>query len=64
MKAALLPSHGPVDWGESVKEAVETAIVLEHEAKLAYRTWILNDVDMPIFILYYLINRNFLGKNL
>ena len=43
MKAALLPSHGPVVWGESIEDAVENAVVLEHIAKLAYRTGILND---------------------
>ena len=59
MKAALLPSHGPVVWGESVKEAVETAIVLEHVAKLAYRTWILNDVDMDS----NLIKKHFFRKH-
>ena len=43
MKAALLPSHGPVVWGESVEDAVDNAVVLEHIAKLAYHTGILND---------------------
>ena len=59
MKAALLPSHGPVVWGASVKEAVETAIVLEHVAKLAYRTCILNDVDMDL----NLIKKHFFRKH-
>jgi L-ribulose-5-phosphate 4-epimerase len=66
MKAALLPSHGPVIWGETIKDAVETAIVLEHVAKLAYRTWILcntvlhrNGVDMDS----NLIKKHFFRKH-
>ncbi len=59
MKAALLPSHGPVVWGDSVDDAVENAIVLEHVAKLAYRTCILGDVNMDT----NLIDKHFLRKH-
>lgn len=61
MKAALLPSHGPVVWGESVDDAVETAIVLEHVAKLAYHTLILSnyEVDMDT----NLIDKHFFRKH-
>jgi len=59
MKAALLPSHGPVVWGESIEDAVDNAIVLEHIAKLAYRTCILGDVNMDT----NLIDKHFLRKH-
>ena len=59
MKAALLPSHGPVVWGESIIDAVENAIVLEHVAKLAYRTCILTDVKMDT----NLIDKHFFRKH-
>jgi len=59
MKAALLPSHGPVVWGESIKDAVDNAVVLEHIAKLAYRTCILTDVKMDT----NLIDKHFLRKH-
>ena len=59
MKAALLPSHGPVVWGESIEDAVDNAIVLEHIAKLAYRTCILSDVNMDT----NLIDKHFFRKH-
>ena len=59
IKAALLPSHGPVVWGESIEDAVDNAIVLEHIAKLAYRTRILGDVNMDT----NLIDKHFLRKH-
>ena len=59
MKAALLPSHGPVVWGESIEDAVENAIVLEHIAKLAYRTLLLNEVNMDT----NLIDKHFFRKH-
>ena len=59
MKAALLPSHGPVVWGESIEDAVDNAIVLEHIAKLAYRTCILSEVNMD----NNLIDKHFFRKH-
>ena len=57
MKAALLPSHGPVVWGNSIEDAVENAIVLEHIAKLAYRTYMLRDVSMDFNLIKKHFNR-------
>jgi len=59
MKAALLPSHGPVVWGESIEDAVESAIVLEHISKLAYRTLMLKNPKMDS----NLIDKHFFRKH-
>ena len=59
MKAALLPSHGPVVWGESIENAVESAIVLEHISKLAYRTLMLKNPKMDS----NLIDKHFFRKH-
>ena len=59
MKAALLPSHGPVVWGESIEDAVESAIVLEHISKLAYRTLMLKKPKMDS----NLIDKHFFRKH-
>ena len=53
MQAALVPSHGVFVWGESLKEAFENAFTLEHIAKMAYKTLLLNnDVEIDKNILY------------
>lgn len=40
--AALIPCHGVFVWGESLKQALERAVILEHVAKMAYKTLLLN----------------------
>lgn len=41
-KAILIASHGPFTWGNSPKDSVDTAIVLEHIAEMAKQTEDLN----------------------
>ena len=38
MPAVLIPSHGSIVWGPTIEKTLETAIVLEEVAKLAYKT--------------------------
>lgn len=40
--AALVHSHGPFTWGESVEKSVEHAIILEEVAMMAWHTMKLN----------------------
>ena len=42
MPAALVYSHGPFTWGETVEKAVEHAIILEEVAAMAWHTMLLN----------------------
>lgn len=41
-KAILVASHGPFTWGDSAKDSVDTAIVLEQVAQMAKQTEDLN----------------------
>lgn len=43
MKACLVASHGPFTWGSNPDDSVESAIMLENIAKLAYRSIVLED---------------------
>jgi len=40
--ACLCKNHGPFSWGKNGKKAVESAVVLEEVAKMAYRTELIN----------------------
>jgi L-ribulose-5-phosphate 4-epimerase len=42
IKACLVACHGPFTWGDSADVSVETAIILEHIAGLAWRTLMIN----------------------
>ena len=42
MPAVLVANHGPFTWGDSPERAVESAIVLEYVAKIAFETRLLN----------------------
>lgn len=42
MPAVLVAGHGPFTWGETPEEAVRNSIVLEHVAKMAFGTLLLN----------------------
>ncbi len=46
--AVLVTRHGPFAWGATPQEAVETSIVLEHVAKLAYGTLVLDPQRPPL----------------
>ena len=43
MKACLVASHGPFTWGSNPDDSVESAIMLENIAMLAYRSIVLED---------------------
>jgi len=45
--AVLVAGHGPFAWGATPQEAVETSVVLEHVAKMAYGTLALAP-DRPV----------------
>ncbi len=36
--AVLVANHGPFTWGKTASEAAHNAVILEHVAKVAYRT--------------------------
>mgnify|MGYP003126557202 FL=1 len=64
MKAVLLPNHGSLVWGETIKEAVENAIVLEEIAKMAYRSLnIFWNAKNNIKIDKNLLDKHFLRKH-
>jgi L-ribulose-5-phosphate 4-epimerase len=42
VSAALCKNHGPFAWGKNPVKAVESAVVLEEVAKMAYRTELIN----------------------
>jgi L-ribulose-5-phosphate 4-epimerase len=46
--AVLVAGHGPFAWGRTAAEAVQTAIVLEHVAKLAFGTLVLGQGGPPL----------------
>ncbi len=52
LPAVLVAGHGPFAWGRTPAEAVETALVLEQVAKMAYGSMILDPhlspLDRPI----------------
>jgi len=58
MKACLVACHGPFTWGDSADDSVEVAIMLEHIAKLAYRSMLLEgsvkDIKKTLLDKHYL----------
>ncbi len=59
--AVLVAGHGPFAWGETVKKAVENAVVLEQVARLALETICLNRRVRPIQ--RALLDKHFLRKH-
>ena len=47
MQACLCKNHGPFCWGKSATDAVNTAVVLEEVAKMAFRTELINSKAAP-----------------
>ncbi len=56
-KAVLVPGHGPFVWDESVEKAINTAIVLEELARMAFHTFILGQGEV------YLLEEQLLRKH-
>jgi len=48
LKAVLVAGHGPFAWGRTPAEAVETALVLEQTAKMAFGTMALDPRLSPL----------------
>ena len=46
--AVLVHGHGPFTWGESVKRALENAIVLEEAASMAVASLAVNPRTQPV----------------
>ena len=61
MPGVLVANHGPFTWGNSAEAAVESAIVLEYVAKMAFQTKLLNSkIDG---ISNELLDKHFLRKH-
>jgi len=41
--AVLVANHGPFTWGKTASEAAHNAVILEHVAKVAYRTNVIRE---------------------
>lgn len=59
--AVLVAGHGPFVWGETVRKAVENAIVLDSVARIALQTYALNPTAGPIP--QELLDKHFLRKH-
>ncbi len=59
--AVLVAGHGPFAWGPSPAEAVQTAIVLEHAAKVAFGTLALKPKQGPLED--FVLDRHFQRKH-
>lgn len=59
--AVLVAGHGPFAWGQSPGEAVRVNIILEHVAKAAFGTMILNPGQPPLED--YLLEKHFQRKH-
>lgn len=58
---ALVAGHGPFTWGETPRQAVENAIVLEVVARTAFHTYLINPDARPID--RALLDKHFLRKH-
>jgi L-ribulose-5-phosphate 4-epimerase len=58
---ALVAGHGPFTWGRTPAEAVETAFVLEHVAKMAFGTMFLDPGRAPLDP--YVLEKHFRRKH-
>lgn len=61
LPAVLVAGHGPFAWGRSPEGSVETALVLEHVAKIAYGTMTLDKGLPPID--GYILEKHYLRKH-
>lgn len=59
--AVLVAGHGPFAWGRTPAEAVETALVLEQVAKMAYGTMALDPRLVPLDA--YILEKHFQRKH-
>ena len=59
--AVLVAGHGPFAWGRTPAEAVETALVLEQVAKMAYGTMALDPRLAPLDA--YILEKHFQRKH-
>lgn len=61
MPAVLVNSHAPFTWGKDPAQAVESSVVLEEVAKMAYRTIHLNSEISPMD--QTLLDKHYLRKH-
>jgi L-ribulose-5-phosphate 4-epimerase len=61
LPAVLVAGHGPFAWGKTAADAVEANIILEHVAKTAYGTLILNPGQSPLED--YVLDKHFQRKH-
>jgi L-ribulose-5-phosphate 4-epimerase len=61
VSAALCKNHGPFAWGKNPVKAVESAVVLEEVAKMAYRTELINSHVQPAP--QYLQDKHYMRKH-
>ena len=59
--AVLVAGHGPFAWGQSPGEAVRVNVILEHIAKAAFGTMIINPGQPPLED--YLLEKHFQRKH-
>jgi len=59
--AVLVAGHGPFAWGQSPGEAVRVNIILEHIAKAAFGTMVLNPGQAPLED--YVLEKHFQRKH-
>lgn len=57
----LVAGHGPFAWGETLRDAVENAVVLESVARMALHTRLINPEARPID--QALLDKHFLRKH-
>jgi L-ribulose-5-phosphate 4-epimerase len=46
--AVLVAGHAPFCWGRTAAEATHNAVILEHVARMAYRTLLINAESQPL----------------
>ncbi len=61
VSAVLCKNHGPFAWGKSPEAAVDSAVVLEEVAKMAYRTELINPKVQPAP--QYLQDKHYMRKH-
>ncbi len=61
VSAVLCKNHGPFAWGKSPEAAVDSAVVLEEVAKMAYRTELINPKVAPAP--QYLQDKHYMRKH-
>jgi len=61
LPAVLVAGHGPFAWGRTPADAVETSVVLEQVAKMAYATIVLDPRLAPLD--RHILEKHFLRKH-